>query len=73
MEIKTKLNARVMQGGQYRKAWLTCLAQIFSANKITIPLVCYTAVFSVVTQRSSPGGGGGGELLDDTKNGCVAD
>ena len=27
-------------------------------------LVCYTAVFSVVTQRSS---------RDDTKNGCVAD
>ena len=27
-----------------------------------IRLVCYTAVFSVVTQRS-----------DDTKNGCVAD
>ena len=25
-----------------------------SANKITIPLVCYTAVFSVVTQRSAP-------------------
>jgi len=52
-----------------------------SANKITIPLVCYTAVFSVVTQRSSPGGGGGrgggggggGALRDDTKNGCLAD
>ena len=29
-------------------------------------LVCYTAVFSVVTQHSSA-------LLDDTKNGCVAD
>ena len=25
-----------------------------SANKITIPLVCYIAVFSVVTQRSAP-------------------
>ena len=33
-------------------------------------LVCYTAVFSVVTQRSSPQGGA---LRDDTKNGCVAD
>ena len=33
-------------------------------------LVCYTAVFSVVTQRSSPLGGA---LPDDTKNGCVAD
>ena len=28
-------------------------------------LVCYTAVFSVVTQR--------GALRDDTENGCVAD
>ena len=33
-----------------------------------IPLVCYTAVFSVVTQRSR-----GGALRHDTKNGCVAD
>ena len=32
-------------------------------------LVCYTAVFSVVTQRSSPQRA----LCDDTKNGCVAD
>ena len=31
-------------------------------------VVCYTAVFSVVTQRTSPGA-----LRDDTKNGCVAD
>ena len=31
-------------------------------------VVCYTAVFSVVTQRSSPGA-----LRDDAKNGCVAD
>ena len=35
----------------------------------TIPdIVCYTAVFCVVTQRSSPGA-----LRDDTKNGCLAD
>ena len=34
-------------------------------------LVCYTAVFRVVTQRSSPLWGGA--LRDDTKNGCVAD
>ena len=33
---------------------------------MTYDVVCYTAVFSVVTQRSSP-------LRDDTKNGCVAD
>ena len=32
------------------------------------PVVCYTAVFSVVTQRSW-----GGALREDTKNGCVAD
>ena len=32
-------------------------------------LVCYLAVFSVVTQRSFPLG----TLRDDTKNGCVAD
>ena len=32
-------------------------------------LVCYTAVFSVVTQSSL----WGGALRDDTKNGCVAD
>ena len=31
-------------------------------------LVCHIAVFSVVTQRSSPQGGA---LRDDTKNGCV--
>ena len=32
-------------------------------------VICYTAVFSVVTQRPSPGGA----LRDDTRNGCVAD
>ena len=40
---------------------------VFSFFSIFSPvLVCYTAVFSVVTQR-------GGALRDDTKNGCVAD
>ena len=34
-------------------------------NRAIPKLVCYTAVFSVVTQRSS--------LRDDSKNGCVAD
>ena len=34
----------------------------------TWTIVCYTVVFSVVTQRSSRGA-----LRDDTKNGCVAD
>ena len=39
-------------------------------------LVCYTAVFRVVTQRSSPCTNDrlwGGALREDTKNGCVAD
>ena len=31
-------------------------------------VVCHTAVFNVVTQRSR-----GGALRDETKNGCVAD
>ena len=35
-------------------------------------LVCYAALFSVVTQRSFPCQRGGA-LRDDTKNGCVAD
>ena len=34
---------------------------------LAVTLVCYTAIFRVVTQRSSP------PLRDDTKNGCVAD
>ena len=73
MEIKTKLNARVMQGCQ--KSMVDLFGTNISANKITIPLVCYTAFFSVVTQRSSTGGGGAGgdELRYHTKNGCVAD
>ena len=52
MEIKTKLNARVMQGCQ--KSMVDLFGTNISANKITIPLVCYPAVFSVVTQRSAP-------------------
>ena len=39
-------------------------------------LVCYTAVFSVLTQRSFPQtavSAWGGALRDDSKNGCVAD
>ena len=37
---------------------------------LTVPeLVCYTAVFSVVTQRCL----WGGALRDASKNGCVAD
>ena len=50
---------------------------VIGHNTINIPeifqlfmtfLVCYTAVFSVVTQRSWRGA-----LRDDSKNGCVAD
>ena len=37
-------------------------------SKAQDSVICYTAVFSVVTQRSSPGA-----LHDDTKYGCVAD
>ena len=40
-------------------------AAISEISKFNYLLVCYTAVFSVVTQR--------GALRDDTKNGCVAD
>ena len=39
----------------------------------SVILVCYTAVFSVVTQRSSTLYQWGRALRDDTKNGCVAD
>ena len=39
-----------------------------NAESAAESLVCYTAVFSVVTQRSSPLA-----LRDDAKNGCVAD
>ena len=35
-------------------------------------VVCYTDVFSIVTQRFSPGEWGGA-LRDDTKHGWVAD
>ena len=37
---------------------------------LLVLLVCYTAVFSVVTQRSSPQEEA---LRDDSENGCVAD
>ena len=42
-----------------------------SRSSCPVGIVCYTAVFSVVTQRSSPLVGGA--LRDDTKNCCVAD
>ena len=46
--------------------WL-CTYSCFATEAV----VCYTAVFSVVTRRSSPLSGGA--LRDNTKNGCVAD
>ena len=48
-----------------------CICPNFSAAFLSI--VCYTGVFCVVTQRSSPLVAWGGALRDDTKNGCVAD
>ena len=55
-------------------AWRNDFSSLFIT---TCPrLVCYTAIFSVVTQRSSPLVSGeelGGALRDDTENGCVAD
>ena len=39
--------------------------------KALFEIVCYTAVFSVVTQRSAPQAWGA--LRDDTENGCAAD
>ena len=42
-----------------------------TCNQAALLIVCYTAVFSVVTQRSSPLWGAA--LRDDTKNCCVAD
>ena len=50
--------------GSCLPADVKAVSPAFSCAAIT--LVCYPAVFSVVTQRSSP-------LRHDTKNGCVAD
>ena len=40
---------------------------------IVFELVSLAAVFSIVTQRSSPQTLWGGALRDDTKNGCEGD
>ena len=53
-------------GGGYCHIWTIKVCAAF--KQFTLRLVCYTAVFSVVTQRSSPLNNS-----DDTKNGCVAD
>ena len=46
---------------------------LFSSKRVRNHVVSYTAIFWVVTQRSSPLTLWGGALPDDTKNGCVAD
>ena len=46
-----------------RRLWIS--HQRYKLLRAEASVVCYTAVFSVVTQRST--------LRDDTKNGCVAD
>ena len=45
----------------------TTFSDVFEPRTSTGSVVCYTAVFSVVMQRSSQA------LRDDTKNSCVAD
>ena len=57
------------KGNWRRNASRNCFWDCYWARAGQL-LVCYTAVFSVVTQRSSPLKGA---LRDDTKNGCVAD
>ena len=48
----------------WKKATLRIQKHKIEVSEAGKKLVCYTAVFSVVTQ---------GALRDDTKNGCVAD
>ena len=63
--------ALIQYSGRSKHAWaLAKPLKEFPKSPIRLvqELVCYTAVFSVVTQRCS-----GGALRDDTKNGCVAD
>ena len=59
--------------------FIFCFAHFFVPASVhfksCIFVVCYTAVFRVVTQQSSQLTAGlwGEALRDDTKNGCVAD
>ena len=77
-ELLTVLVEPALLATKQYQAWNNTLKQYktLKRNPRTFPrhtcsfLVCYTAVFCVVTQRSFPGGGA---LRDDTKNGCVAD
>ena len=60
-----------MSPGYYYPGYQTIFSRAAGIFGVGLRLVCYTGVFSVVTQRSSPLWGGA--LRDDTKNGCVAD
>ena len=53
---------------QLRSVWRSIIRKAKVQFQVKPYIVCYTAVFSVVTQCSSPL-----PLCDDTKNGCVAD
>ena len=57
---KSQISAAVLYNGAMRTHTLGAGQFV----QFILALVCYTAVFRVVTQRS---------LRDDTKNGCVAD
>ena len=59
-EGKNQISAAVLYNGAMRTHTLGAGQFV----QFILALVCYTAVFRVVTQRS---------LRDDTKNGCVAD
>ena len=67
--FKTSLSCSSLFSGtnthRQSKSNATCTKTPARASHV---LVCYTAVFSVVTQRSSPG-----PLRDDSKTGCLAD
>ena len=51
----------------------TLIIKTLNPKQARYNLVCYTAVFSVVTQRSSPLISGEERCVTTLKNGCVAD
>ena len=63
----------VLTGYFFASLNLVADPSVLNTDTFRDTVVCYTAVFSVVTQRSSPLSYWGGALRDDTKNGCVAD
>ena len=65
IEKKKKLKKRRHAGDDgKRKGLVPRRVPLFISSPSHRPLVCYTAVFSIVTQRSSRA------LRDDTKNDC---